>query len=429
MVRERAALVSVISSFDLRACFGIQSFGFRLSPFAPAGLAKVAGFAQSGVLACSDFEEAPLKRLLLNSLKVALSAGILIYLGLQARDSLPDLKGQPPHWGLLSLSAAIYLAMVLVTFVRWYLLVRALEMPFRLRDAFRLGFLGYMFNFVSLGSVGGDLFRAIFIAREQPGRRAEAVATVVIDRIIGLYALFVVASVAVLVTNLLQHDDEVVRLLCQITLVGTALSTLGGFVVLTPGFTNGRLSHWLGELPRVGRVVRRLLGAVRMYRRKLPVLIVTGLMSVGVHAFSTVGIYLGAIGLPGAAPSLAAHFLIVPLAMLAAAIPVSVSGLGVLEGVLDVLYVQFGEGAGVVEGTGFVVGLTYRAITIGVAIIGFGYYLANRAIVRQVMKQVSAEEDANEMADLDASRELNQAERRGPRPICGVPGERGAQAP
>ncbi len=88
--------------------------------------------------------------------------------------------------------------------------------------------------------------------------------------------------------------------------------------------------------------------------------------------------------------------------MLAAAIPISVSGLGVFEGVLNVLYVQLGEGANVVAGTGTVVGLAYRVITIGIAIIGFGYYLANRAIVRQVMKQAdkSAELDAIETPDV-----------------------------
>jgi uncharacterized protein (TIRG00374 family) len=342
-----------------------------------------------------------LKRLL-NYLKVAFSVAILAYLYFQARENLekltPDLHGQSVSWGLLLLSASVCLAMVMLTFVRWYLLVRAIELPFRLRDAFRLGFLGYMFNFVSLGSVGGDLFRAIFIAREQPGRRAEAVATVVIDRIIGLYALFIVASIAVMATGLLHHPHEAVRILCRLTLLGTAISTVGGFLVLTPGFTNGWLSRWLGELPRVGRVMRRLLDAVRMYREKRWVLIVTGLMSLAVHALSSVGIYLSAIALPGTAPDLTSHFLIVPLAMLAAAVPISVSGLGVFEGVLDVLYVQLAGDAAVAVGTGFIVGLAYRVMTIGVAIIGFGYYLANRAIVRQVMKQARAQEQLEEQA-------------------------------
>jgi uncharacterized protein (TIRG00374 family) len=370
-----------------------------------------------------------LVRLLLILVKVAFSAAILAYLGWQARDHLGQLSKQvsaeekvedavadaPPHadqtapdsreksvdWLLLSLSALVCLAMVMVTFVRWYLLVRALELPFRLRDAFRLGFLGYMFNFVSLGSVGGDLFRAIFIAREQHGRRAEAVATVVIDRVIGLYALFIVASVAVLATGLLHHPHEVVRILCHLTLLGTAVSTLLTFVVLTPGFTNGRLSRWMGELPRVGRLIRRLLGAVRMYRQKPSVLIVTGLMSLLVHSLSTAGIYLAALGLPGAAPDLSSHFLIVPLAMLVAAVPIFPAGLGGFELVLDKLYVEIPLALQVTAGTGLMVALVYRVTTIGIAIIGFCYYLANRAIVRQVMKQVSVEEQMEEELSHD----------------------------
>ena len=67
-----------------------------------------------------------------------------------------------------------------------------MALPFRIRDAFRLSFLSYLLNFVSVGSVGGDLFKAFFIAREQPGRRTEAVATVVVDRIVGLYGLLLV---------------------------------------------------------------------------------------------------------------------------------------------------------------------------------------------------------------------------------------------
>ncbi len=350
-----------------------------------------------------------MKRLLVNSLKVAVAAGILVWLAAQASDSLAKLRGNPPHWGPLSLSALLCLAMVMVTFVRWYLLVRALELPFRLRDAFRLGFLGFMFNFVSLGSVGGDLFRAIFIAREQPGRRAEAVATVFIDRVIGLYALFVVASVAVLASGLLHHPHELVRLICQVTLVGTAVSTLAGFLVLTPGFTSGRFSHWLGNLPRVGRIVRKLLGTVRIYRQKLPILIVAGLMSVGVHALSTVGIYLAALGLPGATPDLISHFLIVPLGMLVSAIPIFPGGLGGFELVLDKLYVVIPIGFDVPQGKGLIVGLAYRVITIGIAIIGFGYYLANRAIVRQVMKQVSAEEELPDDADGDIAEDDSPA--------------------
>jgi uncharacterized membrane protein YbhN (UPF0104 family) len=335
-----------------------------------------------------------LKRTLLALAKVGVSVAIVVYLVSQARQSLGELHGQPPHWWLLSASSLLFLLMVAVTIVRWYLLVRALELPFRLRDAFRLGFLGYLFNFVSLGSVGGDLFRAIFIAREQPGRRAEAVATVFVDRLIGLYALFVVAAMAVLLSDLGQRADERVKWLCQFTLLLTAVSTACVLLVLIPGFTNGWLSRRLTRLPRIGHTAGRLLHAVRLYRRKYPTLLLTGLLSLAVHGMSSVGIFLAARGLRGEAPGLAEHFLIVPLAMLAGALPVSLNGVGVFEGVIALLYSQMPGDDDALEASGSMVGLTYRAITIGIAIIGFCYYLANRAVVSQVLKRAAREPEA-----------------------------------
>jgi uncharacterized membrane protein YbhN (UPF0104 family) len=112
-----------------------------------------------------------LPRHFVTALKIAASVGILTFLllGPGTREAFAALGEQSKHWGLLAASAGCCLAMVVGTIVRWHLLVRALGLPFRLRDAFRLGFLSYALNFVSLGNVGGDLFKAIFIAREQPG--------------------------------------------------------------------------------------------------------------------------------------------------------------------------------------------------------------------------------------------------------------------
>ena len=116
-----------------------------------------------------------LKKIAILLVKVAISLALLRVLFEMAGDeSFTALRDQPKDWGLLALAWPFVLVAVLLTFLRWMLLVQALGMSFRLADALRLGFLGYLFNFVSLGSVGGDLFKAVFIAREQHGRRAEA---------------------------------------------------------------------------------------------------------------------------------------------------------------------------------------------------------------------------------------------------------------
>ena len=59
---------------------------------------------------------------------------------------------------------------MLLTFIRWYYLVRALDLPFTLREALRLGFLGYLFNLMPMGIVGGDLLKAVMLGPAAPGR-------------------------------------------------------------------------------------------------------------------------------------------------------------------------------------------------------------------------------------------------------------------
>src|SRR5262249_48533353 len=53
------------------------------------------------------------------------------------------LEGQPIHWGYFGLAFAIGLVAIVLTFLRWYVLVRAQELPFTVPDALRLGFIGF----------------------------------------------------------------------------------------------------------------------------------------------------------------------------------------------------------------------------------------------------------------------------------------------
>lgn len=336
-----------------------------------------------------------LKKILFNLVKFGVSLGIIAWLVVDAsRDrAFADLVHQPKQWGLLTLAAIAGLGAVLLTFVRWYVLVRALGLPFTLKDALRLGFLGYLLNFISLGAVGGDLFKAVFVARQFPGRRPEAVATVVLDRVVGLYMLFVMASVAILLTGQLHNTDETVRVICRGALTATAVGAAGILVLLIPGVTQGRFSAFLDRLPKVGPVFGKLLGAIRIYRSRSGMLLLSALLSVGVHSLSTMSIYLVASGLPGEHPSLADHFVMVPLAFVTGVLPLPVNGLGAFEAVVKLLYERVPLDVHVAEGHGFVVSLGYRAVTILIALIGVCYYLASRKEVAKVLAQAEREMD------------------------------------
>ena len=343
-----------------------------------------------------------LQRIVLNALKYGVTLALVAYVLVTAyRDqAFSQLTEQPKNWPVLAVAAVAGLGAVLLTFVRWALLVRALDLPFTLKDALRLGFLGYLLNFVSLGAVGGDLFKAVFVARQFPGRRPEAVATVVLDRVIGLYMLFVMATVAILATGQLANADESVRVISRGAIFATLAGAAGVIVLLIPGVTQGGFSSLLNRLPKVGPIFGKLLGAVRIYRRRPGVLVLAAALSVGVHSLSTLSVYLVARGLPGECPSLADHFVMIPLAFVTGVLPLPGNGLGAFEVVVKTLYERVPVKMHVAEGHGFVVSLGYRAVTILIALIGVCYYLASRGEVTSVLAEAERELDDEEEQPL-----------------------------
>src|SRR5262249_40872336 len=98
-------------------------------------------------------------------------------------------EGNPIAWHYLALAFLICLASISLTVVRWCILVRAQALPFTMTNALRLGLVGFFLSTFLPGSVGGDVVKAAFIAREQ-SRRTVAVATVIMDRALALWALF-----------------------------------------------------------------------------------------------------------------------------------------------------------------------------------------------------------------------------------------------
>jgi hypothetical protein len=338
--------------------------------------------------------ESILKNAAIQSAKFGISIGIIAYLVYRASldDSFSKLLSGSKDWALLAAAGALCLGAVLLTILRWNLLVRALGIPLSVKDALRLGFLGYLLNFVSV-SVGGDLFKAIFLVREFPGRRADAFASILVDRIVGLYAVFVLTAAGIVVTGQLNGPIREVRVIGYLALGATGLGAAGMLVLLLRGPSR---NPWWAAIPYVGRPLDRLLAALAVYRTQRGVVLVSGVMSLAVHLGVTLSVYLVAAGLPGVPPSLGSHFLIVPLAILTGCLPLPMNGLGAFEAVVDFLYIRFAETQAQTASDGLVVALAYRVLTLVVGLVGVVYYLASRREVDEVLEE---SEDADEADD------------------------------
>jgi glycosyltransferase 2 family protein len=344
------------------------------------------------------------KRLLVTFLKVAFSAAIVGYLvydvthGKGHQNVFTNLVHQKKHWGMLAVAWVCCFLAVLLTFIRWWFLIRALGIPCRFRDSIRISFWGFLFNLAPLGIVGGDLVKAVMLDHEHRGYRAKAVASVFADRIIGLYVLFIFATATILLTGYYWDVAAVpdvhiwgrifigLKGICWAMFVITLLSTLGLAAVMAPGPVAEGVVAAIGRIPRAGHALKSLLDAVRMYRSKPGVLALSSVMSVGVHGLFAVGCFFIACGLPGEHLSLAKHLVVMPLSAAVQVVPLPI---GPTEGMLEFLYRY--TPPGIAEGQGLVVALAYRIITVLIAVLGVLCYFRNRREMAEVMHEAEEE--------------------------------------
>ncbi|MEN6450407.1 MAG: lysylphosphatidylglycerol synthase transmembrane domain-containing protein [Thermoguttaceae bacterium] len=331
-----------------------------------------------------------MKRLLITFLKIAISVAIIGLLVWNAtrghQNAFTELRTKPKDWSMLAAAWGCCTAATLLTFVRWWYLVRALGIPCRFVDGIRISFWGYLLNLAPLGGiVAGDLVKAVMLDREHRGYRARAVASVLVDRILGLYVLFVVATAGILLTGFWRIGDPWIWWVSKLTFAVTIAFTIAMFMLLGPDYSNGRITQMFGRIPRVGPPLESLINAVRMYRESPVVLAVSSLATVGVHSLFAICCWLIACGLPGNQPSLGYHFVLMPLASAMGVIPLA---MGPLEAALDFLYAHVPlVGTTIVPGRGLVIGLTYRLITVLVAPLGSYYYFRNRRELSEVIHE------------------------------------------
>jgi uncharacterized protein (TIRG00374 family) len=338
------------------------------------------------------------RRTVVAVVKIAFAVAILLYLLYQGRDALSELSKRTIEWPMLGAALVCTALTALLGFLRWHILIRALGIDVRLVESMRLGALGFALNYMSLGSIGGDFFKAVFLAHGQPGRRTEAIATVVADRVIGLMTMLAIASVGILASGLLAIGSPEIKLLSRSILLFTAVSWAGFIsLLLVDRLTGPWVRSQVLRLRLTGKTIARLLDSIQVYRGEKRMLAAAFGVSVAMALFYITSFYLVARGLPIQEPPWSEHLVIVPISSLVGAIPLTPAGVGTTEYVFDEMYRLMPGGKSLVKGDGGIVGIGRRLTDIAVAIVGMVFYVSRRREVREVL------DEAEQIADEEKS--------------------------
>jgi len=240
---------------------------------------------------------------------------------------------------LLALAIGSFLCQVLVTAVRWWVLLHIQNIVVALWEAVRLTFLGTFFNFIVPGTVGGDLVKAYYVSKHTP-QKAAVLVSIFVDRFLGFAELSLLSAgmtAAALLVGL-SDADQLARPIVAIAVVLAALGLVLTFLLSARFRRALHLQKLYGRLPIAHHIVAAG-DAVGLYRRRMGTLGKAVALTVVAHVF-----FVGAIALVGMSLSLDvpwySYFIFVPLIYIAAAVPVTPGGVGVIEGLYVALFVS-----------------------------------------------------------------------------------------
>ena len=205
----------------------------------------------------------------------------------------------------------LYLFAQFMSSVRWKLFVAD---TIGMRKLFSLYMIGAFFNTVLPGLIGGDAVKAFYLYRST-GKGSLALASIFMDRYIGFMMLVIICTIVFPFGFSYFHNSPV---------IWTFPFTVLAFIItsfLVFGFRFGKRIQALSEF----------YDYFHSYRNQKGIILKALLISAIVQLSGFCAVYILAFGLGVNIPFLAC-LIFVPLIIMFAALPISISGIGIREG-------------------------------------------------------------------------------------------------
>lgn len=221
--------------------------------------------------------------------------------------------------------------------MRWHVLLSVQKIHFRWKRTWYLVMIGMFFNLFLLGSVGGDVLKIFYAMKEVPQQKTAVFFSIMFDRFIGMFSLMVVTLSICLFSFQQLLANPITK-----GLLTTVLAVFGGFIVflIFSSLINyfhlwKRVPHWIPG----SRALLEMIAALSAYGSKKRVLATAFLYSIFMNLFlfgSGVFAAYAFSRLPGA-PGAGPMIVVMPIVNTICNIPISLSGIGVREGLFETL--------------------------------------------------------------------------------------------
>ncbi len=258
--------------------------------------------------------------------------------------------------GDIALLGIIAFLLILVSVVKWRAFLLRLGIHSSLPRLLALYLLGYFVNLLMPSVLGGDVVRSLYVGKR--GDRAHSISATLLERYTGLMAMLLMAIVGVWWA---PHVTPPIRVMvCALTLG----AVFGSLLLFT------RKTTWLLECVRVPEkiilLVRRIEDGLIAGMRDKQLVMWALMLSVVFHALTVANTAAAGWAIGWEDIPVGELIVVVPLILLAGAVPISPQGLGIQEGA----FVFFLHALGCTTEQALALALLLRAKSYVLALIG-----------------------------------------------------------
>lgn len=221
----------------------------------------------------------------------------------------------------------LYVLSQVLSAIKWRILLRESGIERTRTEVIRAYFAGMFVNSFGLGTVGGDVTRAVAL-KPQAGQRAAVLASVAADRVHGLTVLLAIGVIGAAFSQNFVGRHEA-------RLFGPLVVTL---VMLGWWFAPRLIRRYCSGVGLAQGLLRRVADA---FPTRLNVMVSTTSVSAAVHLLQIAMQVLIAHSL-GIRLPLALFVAIIPMVNVASSLPISIQGVGVREGMYLMLLTPLG---------------------------------------------------------------------------------------
>jgi uncharacterized protein (TIRG00374 family) len=305
------------------------------------------------------------------------------------KDGVDSILTKSPRWGYIFIGFSLTFVIIIIGVVRWRMLLstQGADVPFF--QVFRLNFIGYFFNMFIPGATGGDVVKAYYIAAIYPDKKAEVATTVFLDRFIGLYGLFCVATIALLADFPGRWAMPELRLIIIVLLTVMIGGVVFVFVVFNRRVRESKWFRALGAKLPFSRVLARIYHALDAYRNRPLQVVLTVLLSMLAHVVNVLGNYFYALAL-GIDIDISLFFFLVPLALFINAIPLTPMGIGIGEMAYPFMF-GLDVGSKAYKGASVVVAALMHMGFMVWSLVGTVFYLQGRERIARAIADAESE--------------------------------------